>query len=301
MSEAIPGEGLHTNLSGGIAGTPIPSNSGAKAQEVSPQRGIFTPPVRRIFVVLPAYNEEENLGPLLDGIAQTMAEEGLAYQVILVDDGSQDGTVAIALARQDQMPIRIERHPQNQGLGRTIADGLRLAAAEASPQDIIITMDADNTHPPGLMGSMIRSLREGRDLVIASRYQPGARVLGVPRMRRFFSWAASRLFRLVFPIPGVWDYTCGYRAYRASLLQEAFRRHGDQLISEAGFACMVELLLKLHKLGAICGEVPLVLRYDRKAGRSKMRIGRTISRTLRLLVRHRFRRSKAPPIAPLGT
>ncbi|MCS7306461.1 MAG: glycosyltransferase [Thermoguttaceae bacterium] len=259
--------------------------------------GTISPPIRRIFVVLPAYNEEENLGPLLDGIAQTMAEENFPYQVILVDDGSQDGTVAIALARQDQMPIRIERHPQNQGLGRTIADGLRLAAADAAPQDIIITMDADNTHPPGLMGAMIRAVREGRDLVIASRYQPGARVLGVPRIRRFFSWAASRLFRLVFPIPSVWDYTCGYRAYRAALLQEAFGRYGDGLVSEAGFACMVELLLKLHKLGAICGEVPLILRYDRKAGRSKMQVGRTIGRTLRLLVRHRFCRFKSPGIA----
>ncbi len=292
MSTSIPGDNAQAILSGGVSGIQSPTPGGPKTQEISPQNNHKIPPIRRIFVVLPAYNEEENLGPLLDGIAQTMAEEALAYQVILVDDGSQDGTVAIGLTRQDRMPIRIERHPQNQGLGRTIADGLRLAAAEASPQDIIITLDADNTHPPGLMGAMIRSVREGRDLVIASRYQPGARVLGVPRMRRFFSWAASRLFRLVFPIPGVWDYTCGYRAYRACLLQEAFRRYGDQLVSEAGFACMVELLLKLHKLGAICGEVPLVLRYDRKAGRSKMRIGRTISRTLRLLLRHRLGRAK---------
>jgi len=281
-----------THLPGGRGGSTASEHSGTPPQDFFLQNSRSIPPARRIFVVLPAYNEEENLGPLLDGIAQTMAEEGFSYQVILVDDGSQDGTVALALARQDQMPIRIERHLQNQGLGRTITDGLRLAAAEADGQDIIITLDADNTHPPGLMGAMIRSIREGRDLVIASRYQPGARVLGVPRMRRFFSWAASRLFRLVFPIPGVWDYTCGYRAYRASLLQEAFRRYGDPWVSEAGFACMVEILLKLHKLGAICGETPLILRYDRKAGRSKMRVGQTIRRTLRLLLRHRFGRAK---------
>lgn len=247
---------------------------------------------RRIFVVLPAYNEEENLGPLLDEIAQTMREEDFRYQVILVDDGSQDGTVAIALARKDQMPIHIERHPANQGLGRTIADGLRLAVEEASAGDFIITLDADNTHPPGLMGAMVRGLREGRDVVIASRYQSGARVLGVPPLRRLMSWGASWLFRLVFPIPGVRDYTCGYRAYRASVLQEAFRRYGEKLVSEAGFACMVEILLKLHKLGAIYGEVPLVLHYERKAGRSKMRIGRTVGHTLRLLLRYRFGRGK---------
>ncbi len=250
------------------------------------------PPVspRRVFVVLPAYNEEQALGPLLDGIAEAMAEERFAYQVVVVDDGSRDATLAIAQARSGAMPLRIERHEVNQGLGRTIGDGFRVAAAECDERDVVVALDADNTHPPGLIGAMVRRIREGNDVVIASRYQPGGRVLGVPPLRRFLSWGAGLLFRLTFPIPGVKDYTCGFRAYRGALLKEAFRRYGDQFVSETGFQCMVDILLKLHRLGAICGEVPLVLRYDRKAGASKMKVGSTVLRTLGLMLRRRFGR-----------
>ena len=240
--------------------------------------------------MLPAFNEAENLGPLLDGIAQTMAEEGLDYQVIVVDDGSRDDTIAVAEARTPQMPVRIERHEVNQGLGATIRDGLRAAADACGDRDIVVALDADNTHPPGLIGSMVRRIREGNDVVIASRYRPGARVMGVPAFRRFLSWGAGMLFRITFPIPGVKDYTCGYRAYRATLLKAAFRQHGEQFVSEAGFQCMVDILLKLHKMGAICCEVPLVLRYDLKAGESKMNVGRTVLRTLGLILRRRFGR-----------
>lgn len=242
----------------------------------------------KVFVVLPAFNEEENLGPLLDSVREAMSAERLSYEVIVVDDGSRDRTVEVAQSRAADMPLRVERHEVNQGLGWTIRDGLRAASSGCEDDDIVIAMDADNTHPPGLMGSMVRLIREGNEVVIASRYQPGARVVGVPRFRRFLSWGAGTLFRAVFPIPGVKDYTCGYRAYRGRLLKGAFARYGDQLVSEGGFQCMVEILLKLHRLGAICREVPLVLRYDRKGGVSKMNVGRTVRRTLGLLVRQRL-------------
>ncbi len=246
-------------------------------------------PLRRVYVVLPAYNEEPALAALLRGIHRALTEEGLAYVVVVVDDGSTDRTLDVAQTHARFMPVHIERHEHNQGLGCTIRDGLR-ACLECDDEDIVVTMDADNTHPPGLIGSMVRSIREGSDVVIASRYQPGARVLGVPWLRRWLSWGASLLFRMVFPIPGVRDYTCGYRAYRGSLVKAAFARYGQQFVSEPGFQCMVDILLKVHRLGAICREVPLVLRYDLKQGESKMRVGRTVLRTLGLLARRRFGR-----------
>ncbi len=248
------------------------------------------PTPRQIFVVLPAFNEAENLGPLLDGIGETMAEERLPYQVVVVDDGSRDETIAVAEGRAQAMPIRIERHEVNQGLGATIRDGLAAASKLCDDRDIVIALDADNTQPPGLMGAMVRRIREGNDLVIASRYRPGARVMGVPAFRRFLSWGAGMLFRIMFPIPGVKDYTCGYRAYRGTLLKQAFDHYGEQFVSEAGFQCMVDILLKLHKLGAICCEVPMVLRYDLKGGDSKMNVGQTVLRTLGLILRRRLGR-----------
>jgi len=246
---------------------------------------------RKVVVVLPAYNEAANLGPLLDGIATNLAEEGLPYETVVVDDGSSDGTARVAEWYAARMPLHLLRHPVNQGLGPTMRDGLRAALAQCGENDVVVAMDADNSHLPGLIGSMVRAVREGNDVVIASRYRPGARVLGVPLFRRVLSRAAGWLFRLVFPIAGVKDYTCGYRAYRAGVLRQAFQCYGDGLLSEAGFQCTVDLLLKLARAGAICCEVPMVLRYDQKQGESKMRVGRTVWKTLALMLRRRLERA----------
>jgi hypothetical protein len=103
----------------------------------------------------------------------------------------------------------VHRHAENQGLGATARDGLRQAAAVASERDIVITMDAEESYTPGLMIRMIRMIREGYDVVIASRYQPGSRVYGLSMSRRIVSRAASLLMRVLFPTPGVSDYTWG--------------------------------------------------------------------------------------------
>src|SRR5262249_22141031 len=149
----------------------------------------------------------------------------------------------------------------------------------------IVTMDCDNTHPPRLIPQMLARLDDGRDVVIASRFEPGAKVVGVPRSRVVYSLGAKWLFQLMFPIRGVRDYTCGYRAYRSEAIRLAAQRYGDELITETGFSCMADLLLKLRKLPLAMGEVPLELRYDRRGTDSKMRVLRTIRQTMLLLVR----------------
>jgi len=177
----------------------------------------------------------------------------------------------------------VQHHEQNQGLGATLRDGLREAAERAGDRDIIITMDADESHTPGLMLRMVRMIREGYDVVIASRYQRGSRIYGLALHRRVVSRLASWLMRAVFPTPGVSDYTCGYRAYRAAALKQAYALYGDELVNQSGFQCMVDVLLKLRRLPLIFGEVPMILRYDLKRGSSKMRIFKTATGTLRLL------------------
>ena len=123
----------------------------------------------KILVVLPAYNEEENLGDLLRRIDQTMYEGGQDYEVIVVDDGSKDRTGAIAAEYAAHMPVRYHLHSVNQGLGMTIRDGLEIAVQRARERDVIVAMDADNSHDPGLIHSMVRRIQEGNDIVIASR------------------------------------------------------------------------------------------------------------------------------------
>jgi len=238
-------------------------------------------------VVLPAYNEEANIGNLLRRIFESLTDEHMGFSIIVVDDGSSDRTQQILEEYGRDFPLMIHRHAENQGLGATIRDGLRQAAAVASERDIVITMDADESHTPGLMIRMIRMIREGYDVVIASRYQPGSRVYGLSMNRRIVSRVASLLMRVLFPTPGVSDYTCGYRAYRAEALQQAYSQYGDTLVDQDGFQCMVDILLKLRKLPLIFGEVPLILRYDLKRGPSKMRMMKTSMNTLGLLWRRK--------------
>jgi dolichol-phosphate mannosyltransferase len=151
-----------------------------------------------VIVVLPAYNERQHIGPLLETIDDVMQRQQIPYQVVVVDDGSNDGTERVLEGYQERVPVGIYRHELNQGLGATIRDGLRIASEMAGEQDVVITMDADETHMPGLIPRMREMIGEGRDVVIASRYRPGACVVGVSLLRRILSYGASVLFRVVF-------------------------------------------------------------------------------------------------------
>ncbi|HET8550072.1 MAG TPA: glycosyltransferase [Bryobacteraceae bacterium] len=243
----------------------------------------------RVIVLLPAYNEAANLPGLLDRICDHLWEDRFNFIILVVDDGSADATPNILADYSSRIPLTTLRHEVNQGLGSSIRDGLFQASAMAEKRDIIVTMDADETHTPGLILRMVHMIREGHDVVIASRYQRGSRVYGLSAHRRFVSRAASLLMRVLFPIPGVSDYTCGYRAYRAEVLQQAYERYGRDLVDQSGFQCTVDILLKLRTMPIIFGEVPFILRYDLKQGQSKMRLMRTALETLRLLILRKFR------------
>ena len=250
------------------------------------------PPRRsNVWIVLPAYNEAASLPDLLRRVESAMLDVGLQYQVVIVDDGSSDTTAAIVHSFAESMPIRLVRHDVNLGLGASIRDGLFTACESADPRDILVTLDADNTHTPELILRMVRMVREGHDVVIASRYQRGSRVRGVAPFRRILSVSASILLRVLFPIRGVRDYTCGYRAYRAAVLQEVIAREGTSFFRQDGFQVMVDILLQLRRdKELIFGEAPLILRYDMKQGASKMDVGKTMAATLRLVVNRRFGR-----------
>jgi dolichol-phosphate mannosyltransferase len=165
---------------------------------------------------------------------------------------------------------------------------LEWACELADGSDFIVTLDADNSHTPELILRMIRLVREGHDVVIASRFRPGSRIRGLPLNRRLLSRVAGLLFKVLFPIPGVRDYTSGYRAYRAHILQKVTRDDPD-FFDQEGFQVMVDILLKLRRdADLVFGEAPLILRYDHKQGASKMDVWGTTLGTLRLIVRRRL-------------
>jgi dolichol-phosphate mannosyltransferase len=240
-----------------------------------------------LFIVLPAYNE----GPALEKLLPDMIKElhGTEYRIIVVDDGSKDNTAEVARKFRAQN-VALLQHPQNQGLPEALRSGLLLAAETSDESDIIITLDSDNTHPAALIPLMVDKINRGFDLVVASRFVEGGREVGLPWYRKFLSRGAGWTIKLFFNIPGVRDYSCGFRAYRASFLNRGFEYYGGSLIESAGFAVSVELLLKLSYLTPKCVEVPLVLRYDLKCGKSKLPFLKTMMGYFSLIYKLKFKR-----------
>lgn len=251
-----------------------------------------------IWLALPAYNEERSLPALLERcipLAQELERQGAAFRVLVVDDGSRDRTAEAAAAFSNRLALEVVPHGVNRGLGAALRTGLTGAIQRAGPDDHIATMDADNTHDPGLLVGMWKRLEsEQADVVIASRYVPGGEEVGLTPLRRVLSRGASFLLSMVTPVRGARDYTCGYRLYRGAMLRRAAAAWGDRLVEESGFTCMAEVLLKLGRGGARVTEHPLVLRYDLKEGASKMKVMRTISRYF--VLARRIRSGRLPRV-----
>ena len=180
-----------------------------------------------VFVVLPVFNEEKALTPLLLRFVALAQRAPLQLGLVVVNDGSSDHALK-SRPYSALLPIDVFQHDTNRGLGQTIRDGLTRAAYTAGPEDIVVTMDADNSHPHELILEMVERLRDGNDVVIASRYRKSAQVVGVSRVRRLMSHCERLVFELVASIPNVRDYTCGFRAYRVGPLRRVLDQFDDQ-------------------------------------------------------------------------
>ncbi|WP_245811907.1 glycosyltransferase [Actinophytocola xinjiangensis] len=240
-------------------------------------------------VVLPAYNEEAALPALLKRLAVLARTEELTVWV--VDDGSTDRTADIAAIGLSGLAVRLIRHETNLGLGQAVRSGLQAVLAAAGPEDVVVVMDADDTHDPTLIPPLQDQIQAGADIAICSRFVRGGDDSSAPGLRRLLSRTAALVLRRLLGLADVRDFTSGFRAYRVAVLERATHHWGERLIEERGFACMVELLIKLRHCEPVVTEVPLLLRYDRKPGGSKLALGTTLVQYLLLLVRTRL----APP------
>lgn len=242
-----------------------------------------------LYIVLPAYNEEESIGPLFEAIIKAMNISEIEYRVVLVNDGSSDKTEVRARSFRKKMPLSVINHSKNRGWPQAVNSGFKYVLRRGTKGDLVVTMDTDNTHPPNLIVKMRKMVNKGYDVVIASRFQPGARVVGLSWIRQALSLGNSFVFRAFFPIKGVKDYSCGYRVYRYEVLKKAYLYYKDNFIDQKGFSFMPDILLKLRKFDFKIAEVPFTLRYDFKKSTSKMRIIKTIFETLGLLFKKRAR------------
>lgn len=227
----------------------------------------------KVIVILPAFNEAENLDTVIERIGLYLRKVNLPFHILVIDDGSTDSTALITQDAGERWPVALIRHPKNLGLGIAMQTAFRAVMGE---EGIAVVMDADNSHDPSLILPMIEKVRKGTDVVIASRFVEGGTMIGVPWRRRLLSKVASEVCRRWLRYENVTDYTSGYRAYRIAALRTLKTAFGRQVVTERGFACMLEILLKLRAIGALVEEVPLELRYDLKRGASKMKIFRTL-------------------------
>ncbi len=225
-----------------------------------------------IIILLPAFNEEKSLPQLINKLEVTLAGIKENYRIIVCNDGSTDKTQEILEKSSKAIPLEIIKHRVNRGLGETIRDLFERAAAISSEDDIIIRFDCDDTHEPKYISLLINKVRSGYDVVTASRFEKGGGQYGVNSYRTFISRCANLFMSIFFPITGIKDYSCGYRAYNSKIIKKAISFYANDFIQlkGLGFTCTLEKLVKLKIIGARFGEIPFELRYDQKVSDSKM-------------------------------
>lgn len=236
-----------------------------------------------IFIAIPAYNEADNIGLLLERIL-ALGYAPSDYQVIVINDGSTDGMLGVISTFCARMPVTVVSHEANRGVGQVFRTAFAAVLERAQSADILVTMEADNTSDLGILKKMIGEVERGSDVVLASAYAAGGGIEGSNFVRHGLSMGANVLLKLAFPI-GINTYSSFYRAYRMEVLRRAQRAYGDRLIEEAGFVCMAEVAVKLNRLGFRLTEVPMVLKTDLRRGKSKMKVLRTIWGYLRFIGR----------------
>ena len=212
----------------------------------------------RILVVIPTYNESENIPRL---IPQVLEQAG-GIEVLVVDDGSPDGTGGIVRKMGEKDPrVHLLERSAKMGLGTAYVDGFRYALA--GNYDFVFEMDADFSHNPNEIPAFLRKAGEV-DLVVGSRYTNGVRVLNWPMQRLLLSWTANVWTRFWTGIP-LNDATGGFKCYRIEVL----RGINLDSIRSNGYAFQIEMSYMAWRKGFRLGEIPIVF-LDRLAGKSKM-------------------------------
>lgn len=237
-----------------------------------------------MIIVAPFYNEEENIVNFLrQFIPLKKALE--IKRFILVDDGSTDGSSQLVRQFRRKLPITLITISPNQGPGNAFEVGLKEALKRAARGDVICTMEADTTSDLSILPLMEKKISSGAHVILASCFAKGGGVKGVGMKREILSRGANTLMRLFFQIPNVSTYSSFYRVYTTYILRKVLKRCST-LFSEKGFVCMTEFLIRLHRVGAKIDEVPMVLRWSVRKGKSKMKIVQTIQAYLRIILRY---------------
>jgi dolichol-phosphate mannosyltransferase len=214
------------------------------------------------WLILPTYNEAENIEALVRAVLPQLAGTELEHTVLVVDDGSPDGTGAIADRLAEEFAqVRVLHRPQKQGLGRAYLAGFGVALSEGA--ELVLQMDSDFSHDPADLPRLLAAAGAA-DLVLGSRYVPGGGVTDWGVVRRVLSRGGSAYARLLLGVP-VRDLTGGFKCFHRRVLETLDLEgvHAD------GYGFQIELTYRAVQAGFTVAEVPITFR-ERRVGRSKM-------------------------------
>lgn len=231
---------------------------------------------RALFIVIPFFNEAENLENLAFELSQFIKETALReYQIILVNDGSTDRSKEEAAIAFSDLRYKLLTHKQNQGPGAAFQTAFEEILKTISKDDYVLTIEADNTSNLKIVSQMLKRSKEGYDVVLASPYIYGGTIINTPFIRRFLSFFANLFLRELLGLRGILTISSFFRLYKGAIFLHIARAHNNVFMQRKGFEGKVELLMKLVLCKASISEVPLVLDTSRRKGRSKMKLLKT--------------------------
>ncbi|GAC1504767.1 MAG: glycosyltransferase family 2 protein [Candidatus Dormibacteraceae bacterium] len=202
-------------------------------------------------IVIPCYNEEERLPRTIEQIERYLHRTGTSYELILVDDGSSDGTRLVQDAAAARNPsVRVEALPRNRGKGRALAEGVAMAKGP----EILVT-DADLSTPIEELEKLRASLHNGAGVAIGSRAMRASRVEIAQPLYRVLMGKVFNLLVQALLLPGIWDTQCGFKLFQAAVAHDVFAR-----LTTDGFGYDPEVLYLAKKRGVKIAEVPVVWR-----------------------------------------
>lgn len=243
----------------------------------------------KVVIIMPVFNEAIGIRKQLEDLNRVVEGEDMDCKIIVVEDGSTDKTYqTIKENFEDNKNIMVLRHEKNLGSGRAIYTGLKYSIKKRiyDNKGVIVTMESDNTSDLNLLRNMIYEVKENKkSIVIASRLIKGGGYSGVSFIRLFFSFLGNNLFKYLFGIKGVTDYTIFYKAFSASLIRKLFKKYKYPVTSR-GFSVMLELLLKLNKFSINVTEFPFLYNYNLKNSKSKMVIFLALLDYYKLFIRN---------------